>query len=216
MAHPSLPHLQAHHGDFATFRDTMVETSPGRFGPIWWGVWDQLVAAAPDATVVDLGTGPGLLLPMLRARVPQGRIIGVDVQPVMLETAQANAQAAGAELIVTDLAHGVPLPDGVADVVTCVHVIHELEHPPALIAEIARLVRPGGKVVVYDWLKRPLQTYLEGAEPDEDRMQHFREHCLFTMDDLLFLFRRVGLRVVEALLRREGRYALIVLERDGG
>ncbi len=42
MSHPSLPHLQRHHRDFTAFRDAMIETAVGRFGPIWWGVWAMI------------------------------------------------------------------------------------------------------------------------------------------------------------------------------
>ena len=68
----SIEHLSAHHGDFAAFRDVMIETSAGRFGPLWWGVWDQYMGA--PTSVVDLGTGPGLLLPMLRERLPDAAL----------------------------------------------------------------------------------------------------------------------------------------------
>jgi hypothetical protein len=46
----SLEHLQAHQRDFASFRDAMIESSDRRFGPIWWGIWEEHVsppAAAP-------------------------------------------------------------------------------------------------------------------------------------------------------------------------
>lgn len=213
MTHSSLPHLERHHRDFEAFRDTMIETAVGRFGPIWWGVWDQLVRPGPAPTIVDLGAGPGMLLPQLRARHPDARIIGVEVQPAMLAHARPLAAACGAEIVEADLSGPVPLPDGVADVITAVHVLHELEHPPALVAELRRLLRPGGVAVVYDWIKRPLADYLDGAEPTADRMQHFREHCLFTAEDLEFLLRREGFSIRETIGRRGGRYAIVVAER---
>lgn len=209
----TLAHLRGHHGDFAAFRDTMIDTSPGRFGPIWWGVWDQLVAPAPDATIVDLGCGPGWLLGALRARLPSARLYGVEVQPVMLEAARARAAEVGATILESDLVAPVALPAGSADVVTCVHVVHELPYPVPLYAEMARLLRPGGRAVVYDWIKIPLATYL-GADPlDEHQVQHFREHCLYAPEDLEHLARHAGLAVVETLTRRNGRYALLVLEK---
>lgn len=212
--HPSLPHLQRHHRDFASFRDAMIETSATRFGPIWWGVWDQLVRPPAGATLVDLGTGPGLLLPRQRARHPDARIVGVEVQPAMLAHARGVAEAAGAELVEHDISAGpVPLPDGVADVVTAVHVFHELPHPPPLLDEMARLLKPGGVAVLYDWVRRPLADYLDGGALTEDSLGHFREHCQFTADDLEFLVQRAGLRVRETIGRRGGRYAIVVAER---
>jgi SAM-dependent methyltransferase len=209
----SLNHLQAHHGDFANFRDVMITTSVGRFGPIWWGVWDQHVQAEGAVTVVDLGCGPGMLLPQLRQRLPDARLIGVEVQPVMLETASEVAAGCGAEIIVADLAAPVPLPDGCADVVAAVMSFHELEFPPPLIEEAFRLLKPGGMFVLYDWVKRPLSAYLGDKALDEGLLQHFREHCLFSADDLTFLVERAGMGVREVVGRRGGNYAIIVAEK---
>ncbi len=208
----SLPHLLRHHRDFAAFRDVMIETSVTRFGPLWWGVWDQLVRAPANATIVDLGTGPGMLLPPLRARHRAGHVIGVEVQPEMLIAARVRALECGAEIVEADLAGAIPLPDGVADVVTAIHVFHEMEHPTPLLDEARRLLRPGGVLVLYDWVKQPLEQYLEGGVPDADAIQHFREHCLFTPEDLEFLVRRAGFAVRETVGRRGGRYAIVVAE----
>lgn len=211
--HPSLPHLHAHHGDFDAFRDAMLGTAPTRFGPIWWGIWDQHVHPAPDATVVDLGCGPAWHFPDLRARVPDGRIIGVEVQPAMLAAAHDRATAARAEIVEADLSSPVPLPDGVADVVMAVHVLHELAWPVPLLAEIRRLLKPGGVLVLYDWVRYPLADYLGGEPPTREKIEHFREHCLFSMEDLQFLVTREGFTIREILGRRQGHYAIVVAER---
>lgn len=212
----SLSHLEQHHGDFAAFRDAMIETSAGRFGPIWWGVWAQHITPMQPRSIVDLGTGPGLLLPQLRTHAPKARIIGVEIQPLMLEVARANAASADAELLEADLAQPLPLEDGIADVVTSVMVFHELAFPPPLLHEAARLLRPGGRLLLWDWVKRPLEAYL-GDEPlTPGKLQHFREHCLFAAEDLLYLCRRAGLEPVELIGRRGGHYAMIVAEKRPG
>ena len=211
---PSLDHIRRHHGDFDHFHQVMIDTSEGRFGPIWWGVWDQHVQPERSATVVDLGTGPGLLLPMLRQRIPDGRLIGVEIQPAMLVTARHKALEANAELVEADLADPVPLASGIADVVTAVMVFHELAHPPPLLDEAHRLLRPGGVLVLYDWVKRPLSRYLDdGQELTPDLLQHFREHCLFATEDLAFLTERAGFRIREVVGRRGGHFAILVAER---
>lgn len=169
---------------------------------------------APDAHVIDLGTGPGLLLPMLRARMPEARLIGVEIQPVMLESARALAETCGAEIVEADLAKRLPLPDADADIVLAVMSFHELVFPPPLIEEAARLLRPGGVFVMYDWVKRPFRDYLRDYELTPDLLQHFREHCLFSTDDLIFLIERAGMVIREVVGRRGGNFAIIVAEKS--
>ena len=213
MKTPSIEHLRAHHGDFSRFRDVMIETSAGRFGPIWWGIWEQHVTLPAAPTIVDLGTGPGLLLPMLRERIADAELIGVEVQPVMLESARPVAEQCGARIVEADLAEPLPLPDACADAVLAVMCFHELMFPPPLIDEAVRLLKPGGVLVLYDWVKRPLKDYLQDAELTDALLQHFREHCLFSADDLTFLVERAGLRVREVVGRRGGNYAIVVAEK---
>lgn len=213
MAMETMQHLMSHHGDFSSFRDAMIETSAGRFGPIWWGVFDQHVDAAPDASVVDLGTGPGLLLEMLRDRLPEASLLGVELQPEMLQTAYQVAARCGAEIIEADLGSPLPLSDSSADLVTAVMVCHEMVFPPTLFAEASRLLKPGGTFIVYDWVKRPLSDYLRDRELTPGLLQHFREHCLFSGDDLQFLIRREGLEIVESVGRRGGNFVIVVARK---
>ena len=206
-------HLKGHHGDFARFRDVMIETTPGRFGPLWWGLWEQLVGPPLGSHIVDLGTGPGLILPMLRERHPDARITALEVQPEMLVMAREQAALADAELIEADLAEPLPLPDASADVVNAVMVFHELEYAPPLLDEIARVLKPGGTMVLYDWVKWPLRTYLADQEMTPELLQHFREHCLFSADDLAYLSERAGLELAEVVGRKGGKYAVVIARK---
>lgn len=213
MIPDTLTHLQAHHGDFEKFRDLMQETAAGRFGPLWWGVWDQYIAPTLPAngTVIDLGCGPGGLFPSLRQHHPQVRIVGVEVQPAMLEAAQILAAQLDAKVVEADLAKPLPLADASADALTAVHVLHEIPWPVPLLAEAFRVLRPGGTMLLFDWCRQPLASYLAGQTLDANLMQHFREHCLFTPDDLKFLCESAGFKVLEVIGRRNGGYAMLAL-----
>jgi SAM-dependent methyltransferase len=94
-----------------------------------------------------------------------------------------------------------------------VHVFHELPFPPALLDEIFRLLKPGGVMVLYDWVKRPLAEYLEGGSLDEDTLEHFREHCLFSAEDLEWMAERAGFHLRETVGRRGGRYVVVIAEK---
>ena len=68
-------------------------------------------------------------------------------------------------------------------------------------------------VTLYDWVRRPLGAYL-GEDPlTPDALQHFREHCLFTPEDLAFLLGRAGFEVAEVIGRHGGNYAIVVARK---
>ena len=101
-------------------------------------------------TVVDVGTGTGRMLVLLANRAQ--RLIGRDTNHSMLSVARANLDRAGihhAELHHGDL-HNPPtgLPGG--DLVIVHQVLHHLDDPDRALTHIARLVSPGGRVVIVD------------------------------------------------------------------
>ena len=106
-------------------------------------------SGAQVGTVVDLGCGPGLLMGHLAGAASQ--VIGVDNSPRMLEAA-AKLLPEGPEisLRIGDLEH-LPLRDGEADAAVMSLVLHHLPAPQQGIAEMGRVVRPGGRAVLADF-----------------------------------------------------------------
>jgi SAM-dependent methyltransferase len=205
---PSMDHLARHQRDVEEYKANVQASAKGRFGVSWWGLWDQHVHLPESGgTVVDLGCGPGTFLLGLRERAPQTRLIGVELHPALLELAREAAREADFEVVVGDLGLPVALPEASADVVVSSLVLHELPYPPDLLTNASRLLRPGGRLVLFDIVKWPLATYLEGRTLDRDSLDHFREHCLFTPEDLATLVSLAGLRVEEVVTRNNGRFA---------
>ncbi len=213
MTHATLDHLAAHHGDFEQFAALMQQTAAARFNEVFWGVWRQYVAPRlpQRGHVVDLGCGPGGLFVPLRQRHPEVAITGVEVQPAMLREVRAVAEQVRAQVVAADLSRALPLPNDCADAVTLAHVLHELPWPLPLLREAYRILRPGGACLVFDWVRQPLESYVDGATLDENLLQHFREHCLYTPDDLAYLCICAGFEVREVIGRRGGRYAMVAL-----
>ncbi|MFB6891027.1 class I SAM-dependent methyltransferase [Kitasatospora sp. NPDC056327] len=112
-------------------------------------------ADLPDgAAVLDIGTGPGRLLLHLAARRPGLHAHGVDVSPAMVERARHNAAAHGlAAHITVHLGEAARLPfdDDTLDLVVSTLSVHHWPDVPAAAREIARVLRPGGRLVVYDF-----------------------------------------------------------------
>ena len=105
--------------------------------------------------VVDVGCGAGLDS-LIAARMvgTEGRVIGVDMTPAMLAKARASATEMGCSQVTfrEGYAEALPVPDGWADVVISNGVLNLMPDKAAALAEMARALKPGGRVQIGDIL----------------------------------------------------------------
>ena len=123
----------------------------------------------PGETVLDLGSGAGVDVFLAATQVgPQGRAIGVDFTPEMVERARANAEGiANAEFHLAPMER-LPLPDASVDVVVSNCVVNLSVDKPAVLREAFRVLRGGGRFVVSDTLR--LGSLPMAAQPSCDCM----------------------------------------------
>jgi ubiquinone/menaquinone biosynthesis C-methylase UbiE len=105
-------------------------------------------------TVLDVGCGPGTDLPALAAAVGErGTVIGIDADPGMVEQARERTSAYPRVEVRSGDAHALPLDDASVDRARTDRVLQHLADPARAVAELRRVLRPGGLVALAepDW-----------------------------------------------------------------
>jgi demethylmenaquinone methyltransferase / 2-methoxy-6-polyprenyl-1,4-benzoquinol methylase len=116
--------------------------------PRWRRFLVSRLECGPEGSVLDVATGTAAVAIEL-VRQKGCRVVGLDQSPEMLAGARARIEAAGLSDRITLVQGGaeqLPFPDGAFDALTFTYLIRYVEDPAATLAELARVVRPGGIV----------------------------------------------------------------------
>jgi ubiquinone/menaquinone biosynthesis C-methylase UbiE len=121
----------------------------------------KLVGKRPFQSMLDLGTGTGRLLEIFSPLYRRG--VGIDMSREMLSVARANLDKAGignAQVRQGDI-YAPPVERDSFDLVTIHQVLHYLDDPALAIREAARLLRPGGRLIIVDFAPHALEFLRE-------------------------------------------------------
>lgn len=133
--------------------------------------------------VVDVGCGTGLLLERLLAGHSGAEAWGVDLSPEMLTQARARL-GRRARLLLGD-ASALPLPDQCFDAAASSSALHHWSDPERALREIARVLRPGGQLVLTDWADEHLVTRLRSAVLRHTDPSHHRTYTVRGVERML-------------------------------
>ncbi|CCF19898.1 Transcriptional regulator, ArsR family [Pseudorhizobium banfieldiae] len=150
----------------------------------------KLVGRTPVDSLLDLGTGTGWILQLLSE--VYRRAVGIDASRDMLSVARANLDKAG--IVKASVRQGdilnLPLDGQDFDLVTIHQVLHFLDQPERAIAEAARVLRPGGRLLIVDLAPHNLE-YL--------RDEHAHVRLGFSHETMAEWLEKVGLDVQEVV-----------------
>jgi SAM-dependent methyltransferase len=125
----------------------------------------------PGDAVLDAGCGTGRALPPLRSAVgPQGVVIGADLTPAMLDEALRAGRGDSGQLLLTDVAR-LPLRTGSLDAVFAAGLIAHLPQPEVNLRELARAVRPGGRLALFHPIGRAALAARQGRQITDDDLR---------------------------------------------
>ena len=173
------------HPVFAALFDLMQKGAEPVIEP-----WRRRTVAGATGVVLELGVGTGLNLPHYDWSAIQ-RFYGLEPDPHMLRRARRRAQRL--DLPVTWLqapAEAIPLGDETVDVVTCTHVLCSVRDPERVLAEVRRVLKPGGRFYFFEHVRAedprsarfqdsitPLWRRLgAGCHPNRDTLATIRRH----------------------------------------
>lgn len=168
---------------------------------------------------LDLGTGPGDIPILLAGQVPALKITAVDLAQSMLDLAENKVDQAGMTssigLKCMDV-KSLDLPDDSFDAVFSNTILHHIPEPAAMLAEAARVLRPGGLLLIRDLYRPETMCQLEAlvtlhaADCDDEQRRLFAEslHAALTPDELRAMANEAALVDAEVVIDTDRHMSL--------
>jgi ubiquinone/menaquinone biosynthesis C-methylase UbiE len=111
------------------------------------------IELAPNAVLADIGAGSGYYSFRLSEKVPQGKIVAVDIQPEMLDFLRKRSAELGINNVEPHLGtiEDVQLPAASLDAALMVDAYHEFSHPREMLASLHHALKPGGRIFLLEF-----------------------------------------------------------------
>jgi len=186
----------------------MVKTHPMRFGDRFWSIFDEVIKPdlSKEPVIFDLGTGPGLFLKDLRERINKAKLYGYDSSKEMISVARnINPKDSKIKFEIKDIAgKSFRFPQKDINLITINFTFHHINYPVPLLEAIrCSLGKKRGFLLVYDWIRSSLKTYLEFHQflqndvSPETLYSRFTEHNRYSPDDIKWLLSENQFNVIK-------------------
>lgn len=112
-----------------------------------------LLELASDAVLADIGAGSGYYSFRIARKLPQGKVVAVDIQPEMLDFLRAESAKQGVKNVVPHLGaiDDVKLPPASLDAALMVDAYHEFDHPVEMLASLRSALKPKGRIYLLEY-----------------------------------------------------------------
>ena len=159
----------------------------------------------PFRDLLDVGCGTGPMIELLLQRYPRRRYTGLDITPEMIAAARRK-RLPNAEFVVGD-SERLPFADGRFDAVICANSFHHYPDPQAFLNGAARVLRPGGRLILRDYTSfAPVVWLMNHVElPLANLAGHGDVRC-YTLRETAEMLDAAGLRVLR--LERRPKFRL--------
>ena len=153
----------------------------------------DLMELSPSDQVIDIGCGPGNYSRYLARIARDGLVVGMDASEAMVAAASKRGGDENLAYLRAD-ACGLPFGDGEFDAICCVGVLHMIDRPMAALAEMVRVLAPGGRLVVAaSWSKRASARVRSGV-------------TIFGRDEVTAELSRLGCAEVNRRVMRKAQF----------
>jgi len=157
-------------------------------GKSWKGVAEALLRLMPPLVIADLGAGEGAFALLLAERA--SKVIAVDTSAKMIEVGREQARRVGVKNVEFRLGdmEEVPIENAAVDLAVFSQSLHHALHPERAVQEAARILRPGGRVVILDLAKHRFE---------EAREMYADEWLGFSEAELEAMLEKAGFSAIE-------------------
>lgn len=151
--------------------------------------------------VLDVACGPGLYTkPIAQALHGKGFAVGLDFSPPMLRAAASTNKASRLSYLRAD-AHQIPFPADTFDVVTCLAALYLIPEPHIVIRELFRVIKPGGKIVIFTSVSSPLTRI-----PGITQLAQFQGFKIFAKDEITKQLTQLGFSDINQKITGQGQF----------
>jgi len=182
----------------ALIYDQMDNSGPNR------AFVERLVSLGATGSVLDIGTGPGIIPMLLVERLSEVTVIGIDLSSHMLRHAESrrasSPHASRVEFRLAD-AKNLPFPSESFDVVASNTILHHMADPRRFISEAWRVLKPGGTFLIRDLFRPPtperadelVRTHAGSGNHAQQELLLASLHAALEPEELRALAREAGL-----------------------